>query len=728
MFSSICQRELNGGPGKISTLIFKFDFRKWASSAICHYFKAFMEPLLLFIILQFHSAVRHRPFVQDFNCEGEAGGTIVCNASTARAAPVFSLKYGSVYNKFLAAADEDGYVSVINTAKNLPSGLDDDVSSSRPVAQWTAHRNAIFDLSWANQDRWIYTASGDMSLGLWDTSYAYKISSFNGHRGSVKSVSVSPNAAEILASGSCDGNLLIWDARVHAACNGAAHRHDTPPIRHSVLRLYHPHPRPFATGPWQRSRLPPGDYHNHQGVPGLPRPGDTRSPYGGVPPTVTAVQFLDTSSGHTIASGGLDGIIKFWDLRYIIRPTWTVSSPEDDVNVSMSKSIQGTNKNARLVHLADTPVQNFGKRTYAVTSLALRPNSSQLLVSLKGGHHVMYDVDRPEIGPVKWYGGHTVSSFYVKSSFSPDGSHFASGSSDDHVCIWQVDDDTEGTTSSPITGCCTAPYTLRGHDSEVTAVAWCPTDFCQLATTADDYTIKVWNIQRQQAAEDKDVPGGWVPQPKAEIILAFKPKNSVAIAGTSDDIMREAQEDQLGKENNAANTNIDYTIKMAIDNDANTLLNQEAATPEAAAAAAVGSSRLATTAITTRLAGHSSRTGEVTTSTGHKIRIANALRLSLMSKPKMKRTKQQTLAEALHAARVSRAGREEKDVEAAGGSKQNQRRPRSAGTIDEEGDMDTSPNREQNAVTTGRGGSGGGSNSSSSFLNENRRVNKSYEK
>ena len=685
-------------------LFFKFDFPKFGFLGDLFFFIAFMELLLSLISIQSFSAVYHRPFVQDFRCEGEAGGTIVCNASTARAAPVFSLEYGSVYNKFLAAADEDGYVSVINTAKNLPSGLDDDVSPNRPVAQWTAHRNAIFDLSWANQDRWIYTASGDMSLGLWDTSYAYKISSFYGHGGSVKSVSISPHAAEILASGSCDGNLLIWDARVHAACNGPAHRNETIPVRNPALRLYSPHPRSDGAVSYHRSR-----------------------PVSRVPPTVTAVQFLGSGSGHTIASGGLDGIVKFWDLRYVIKPTWTVSLPDDNVNMSMSKSIQGTNRNARVVHLADTPVQNFGKRTYAVTSLALRPDSSQLLVSLKGGHHVMYDVDRPEIGPVKWYGGHIVSSFYVKASFSPDGSHFASGSSDDNVCIWQVDDDTDST-ARPGPGCCTAPYTLRGHDSEVTAVAWCPTDFGQLATTADDYTIKVWNIHRQQAVEDKDVPGGWVPQPRAEIILAAKPKNPCEPTAAGDEIMGKPQENRLGKENNAANTSMDDIARMVIDRDTNNfIIEHEAATP-AAAAAAVGSSRLATTAITTTRAGGGNRTGEVPTSTGHKIRIANALRISLMSKPKMKRTKQQTLAEALHAARASQAAREEKDIEATGGSKQRQRRARSAGTSDEEEDINTSPRRQQNAVTTSGGGGDGGGNSSASFLDENRPINTSYEK
>ena len=68
--------------------------------------------------------------------------------------------------------DEDGYVSVLDTARPPPAALDDAASPRRARAQWTAHRNAIFDLAWARADEWVYTASGDPTLALWDTAYA----------------------------------------------------------------------------------------------------------------------------------------------------------------------------------------------------------------------------------------------------------------------------------------------------------------------------------------------------------------------------------------------------------------------------------------------------------------------------------------------------------------------------------------------------------------------------
>jgi len=54
---------------------------------------------------------------------------------------------------------------------------------------------------------------------------------------------------------------------------------------------------------------------------------------------------------------------------------------------------------------------------------------------------------------------------YVTAAFSPDGTHVASGSCDQHVHIWQVDRPRE------------PPVALKGHSGEVTAVVWCPTDF-----------------------------------------------------------------------------------------------------------------------------------------------------------------------------------------------------------------------------------------------------------
>ena len=40
------------------------------------------------------------------------------------------------------------------------------------------------------------------------------------------------------------------------------------------------------------------------------------------------------------------------------------------------------------------------------------------------------------------------------------------------------------------------PLVLKGHDDEVTGVAWCRTDGTQLATCGDDAAVRLWRVHR----------------------------------------------------------------------------------------------------------------------------------------------------------------------------------------------------------------------------------------
>ena len=71
------------------------------------------------------------------------------------------------------------------------------------------------------------------------------------------------------------------------------------------------------------------------------------------------------------------------------------------------------------------------------------------------------------------FSGHTVDSYYVRTSFSPDGRFFASASSDGGIYIWEAD-----RPELP-------PIVLWGHAYEVTAIAWSAVDFGVLSTASD---------------------------------------------------------------------------------------------------------------------------------------------------------------------------------------------------------------------------------------------------
>ncbi|KAL1476247.1 hypothetical protein MTO96_036653 [Rhipicephalus appendiculatus] len=118
----------------------------------------------------------------------------------------------------LAVADEDGTVHMLRTGR----------SDARLTLEssWQAHDNAIFDVCARPGRRQLATASGDLSVRLWDIDQQTRVASFQAHKGSVKCVRFLPGHADVFASGSRDGGLMIWDTRcskasVHCKSSGA---------------------------------------------------------------------------------------------------------------------------------------------------------------------------------------------------------------------------------------------------------------------------------------------------------------------------------------------------------------------------------------------------------------------------------------------------------------------------------------------------------------------------
>jgi hypothetical protein len=147
------------------------------------------------------------------------------------------------------------------------------------------------------------------------------------------------------------------------------------------------------------------------------------------------------------------------------------------------------------------PPIDESSRPRGITSLAVDEAGSRLLATTTNSITYMYDtrwcVPHAKLSSaaaaagagagasVAQFVGHRVDSFYVKSAFSPDGRQIVSGSSDHGVYVWDAD-----APHRP-------PVVLWGHASEVTAVAWCPTDVTTLVSAADDTTLRVWRVDRE---------------------------------------------------------------------------------------------------------------------------------------------------------------------------------------------------------------------------------------
>uniref|UniRef100_A0A2N9FUV7 Uncharacterized protein n=1 Tax=Fagus sylvatica TaxID=28930 RepID=A0A2N9FUV7_FAGSY len=172
--------------------------------------------------------------------------------------------------------------------------------------------------------------------------------------------------------------------------------------------------------------------------------------------SITSVLYLKDEVSIATA-GAVDSILKFWDTRNL-RSVVTQTCPHP----------QSTEKERRL---------------HGVSSLSQDLNGVFLSASCMDNRIYLYNVLQLEKGPLRSFSGCRIESFFVKSAISPDAAHIISGSSDGHAYIWKVNKPQED------------PLVLESHDGEVTAVDWCPFEVGKIATSSDDFTVRIWNTQ-----------------------------------------------------------------------------------------------------------------------------------------------------------------------------------------------------------------------------------------
>uniref|UniRef100_A0A8C8DY20 Denticleless E3 ubiquitin protein ligase homolog (Drosophila) n=1 Tax=Oryzias sinensis TaxID=183150 RepID=A0A8C8DY20_9TELE len=370
--------------------------------------------------------------------------------NTGDTVPPFGLAFSSARDmqNILAAANEEGIVRIYNTE-----------SRENPLLkEWLAHENAVFDIAWVPGEPQLVTAAGDQTARLWDVKSGELLGSFRGHLCSLKSVAFTAEEKAVFCTGGRDGNIMVWDTRCSKKdgfyrpvnqISGAHHKAEANPSSKTKKR---------------RSTLR-----------GMAPSVDTQQ-------SVTVVLFRDQ---HTlISAGAVDGVIKMWDLR----------------------------KNYVAHRHEPLPLQTYPyagsctRMRLGYSGLVLDSSRSNVMCNCTDDSIYMFNVCGVKRTPVAVFSGHQNSSFYVKSSISPDDQFLASGSSDNHAYMWKISDPQH------------PPMMLQGHSEEVTSVVWCPTDFTKIASCSDDHTVRIWRLHREAHGSQTSVADpnlvGWA-RPKS---------------------------------------------------------------------------------------------------------------------------------------------------------------------------------------------------------------------
>ncbi|BGP40458.1 hypothetical protein JCM10450v2_004440 [Rhodotorula kratochvilovae] len=341
-------------------------------------------------------------------------------------APPFALAFSHAakqgQRKVVAVSDEEGKVSFLN-------GDEDQWAAGPSRHSFQAHDNAVFDITWSNDDQLLATASGDHTVRLWDAPTQSCVGVLAGHTCTIKSVSFDPHNPHMLSTASRDGSIKVWDRRVKGYAS-------VQPAGAS------------AVGAVNQIR-------NAHGVRGKTAKGRsaTRS--------VTAVTYLHHQENLLASAGSADSVVKVWDLR---------RSHSRRVNPATHE----TNEDALLSTMTTRP--------HGISSMALAPDGRKLYALSTDSHVYAYSATNlTHSAPLTTFHSPHASyaTFYIRCAVSPDSRFLATGSSGGEVFLW----DTEGRGSAQ------EAVRLRGHEREVSGLDW---GYESLATCSDDDLVRFW--------------------------------------------------------------------------------------------------------------------------------------------------------------------------------------------------------------------------------------------
>ncbi|XP_068632615.1 protein lethal(2)denticleless [Battus philenor] len=353
--------------------------------------------------------------------------------------PIFACRFSeaSGYEHILALANEDGKIAIQNTSKP---------SRATELESFQCHHNAVFDLAWMPSHMNFVTVSGDHTACLWDIAEGApkRVLVFSNHTRSVKTAVFPPTNPSVFATGARDGHILLWDIR-------ASNQPNVILKPDNCLMNCHSSFTPKTPGSHgKRPRL-----DNHRAT------------------SITGLVFQDDLT--LISCGECDGNIKVWDLRKNYNIYKREPLPKHSIPYCGSSAKNG------------------------YTNLIIDDARVRLYASCMDNVIYCFNVSTYNAVPEQRYIGHENSTFYIKTSLSPDSMYLVSGSSDKNAYIWNVK------YSEPI-------VKLGGHWAEVTCATWCQKGDTKIVTCSDDARHKIWRIGKEFSDADEELKG------RAEII------------------------------------------------------------------------------------------------------------------------------------------------------------------------------------------------------------------
>ncbi len=393
-----------------------------------------------------------------------------------------------------------------------------DVATEAWAGSLLGHTGTVYDVAYSPDGRRIVTGSLDETVRVWDRFTRGSIHVLRGHGSFVRAVAIDPDGRRI-ASASEDNAVRLWDAATGKEIG--------------ILRGH----AAFVT---DVAFSPDGRRIASASEDGTVKLWNTTAaePCDTIPHSSWVSRAVFSPDGATLATACRDGAIRIWDAASF-RPT---RQPEERCDPGTGLVISPDGRRIALtkngaVQLWDAatgrPLRTLGGHMDRTIGLAFHPDGRQLAATGWDGTVRLWDAETGT--EARLFRGPWGIAF--AAAYSPDGTRISVAFTDGTIRIWRPDDGrevrrliceniedvaalaTNGVAFSPdgrwLAACSNtadrAPgevrvfdpttgqriFTLRGHTSNVTSVAFSP-DGRRIATSSFDRTVKLWETETGQ--------------------------------------------------------------------------------------------------------------------------------------------------------------------------------------------------------------------------------------
>jgi WD40 repeat protein/DNA-binding SARP family transcriptional activator len=311
-----------------------------------------------------------------------------------------------------------------------------DIARGQVIDILRGHTREVQNLAFSPDGSVLASGSHDGMILLWDVrtpGHSRMLGSLQGHSKSVSALVFHPNSA-VLASGSADCTIRLWD------CSTLRARQILQGHASDVVALdFSADGQTLVSASWERM-VRRWDVQTGRALDSL----------NGYTDTIQAVSFRP--DGRQLASGGADGMIRIWESGH----------------GRLERSLRG----------------HAGQ----VLAVAFSPNAHLLVTGGTDGVIQIWDAASGQ--SLRTLRGHTGA---VRSlAFHPDGKLLASGGADQTIRLWPVAD------GGAFAG--SGARMLHGHTDDVTGVAFSH-DGRVLVSCSNDHTLRLWAVERGEPVQ-----------------------------------------------------------------------------------------------------------------------------------------------------------------------------------------------------------------------------------